>query len=458
MQHNPPTLPSPEPTTDPSPDDGPAATTQEKRSLQIPDALSRRGFLRAAAVVTGGGLVAACAPAAAGPGWTFGPPAPSAPPAPTADPTAVPSPTHVHSPSPSPVPTGSNGQLPTGWSDHDVKAREVVRRYLGNLVGALPAIYPEPVVAKLADILGVEDNYPELQKKPAFAQVPNLVINDAINPVQYEMDGDVKVFRLTMDEFDWPVDEKMPPVKALGFNQQTPGPTIRVNQGDKVRVWFKNNLKETTGIHFHGIEFEDFFQDGVPFLTQKPIIPGEDYAYEFRAVTAGSHMYHSHHNATDQVGRGMLGAFIVEPPQPQAQYDREYVWISNDMLGGFTINGHGFPAVVPVLAARGERVLLRFMNEGMMMHPWHSHGFAMDLVARDGWPLGSAAHRTDTFAVNPGERWDAILTAERLGVWAFHCHILPHVEGIDGMFGMVTALIVVPEKEHVDAILQAILA
>ena len=109
----------------------------------------------------------------------------------------------------------------------------------------------------------------------------------------------------------------MPPVAALGYNGQWPGPTIRVNQGDKVRAIFTNNLKETTGVHFHGVEFDDFFQDGVPFVTQKPIIPGETYAYEFVAGNAGSLMYHSHHNATDQVGRGLLGAFIVDPkPEP----------------------------------------------------------------------------------------------------------------------------------------------
>ena len=48
----------------------------------------------------------------------------------------------------------------------------------------------------------------------------------------------------------------------------------------------------------------------------------------------------------------------------------------------------------------------------------------------------------DTLGVNPGERWDAIIDCDRPGVWAFHCHILPHVEGLDGMFGMVTALVV----------------
>jgi FtsP/CotA-like multicopper oxidase with cupredoxin domain len=231
-----------------------------------------------------------------------------------------------------------------------------------------------------------------------------------------------------------------------------------VTQGDRVRAVFTNNLKETTGVHFHGVEFDDFFVDGVPFVTQKPIVPGDSYTYEFTARNAGSLMYHSHHNATDQVGRGLLGAFIVEPTTEPVKADREYVWISNDANGGFTINGHGFPAVVPVLAAVGETVRIRFMNEGVMMHPWHSHGYAMQVIARDGHPLGSAAFACDTLGVNPGERYDVLLTGERPGVWAFHCHILPHVEGMAGMFGMVSTFIVVPRKEHVDAIVKAITA
>jgi FtsP/CotA-like multicopper oxidase with cupredoxin domain len=364
-------------------------------------------------------------------------------------------------PSASPAASASTapaGDIPTGWTEHDVAARNKVRRYLGDLVKALPAVYPEPVVLKLADILGVEDGYPELDMKPAFVQVPNLVLTDALTPLTPTLDGDVKVFNLTVDEFEQKIDEVMPPVAALGFNGQWPGPTIRVNQGDKVRAIFKNNLQETTGVHFHGVEFDDFFQDGVPFVTQKPIIPGESYAYDFVASNAGSLMYHSHHNATDQVGRGLLGAFIIDPKEPTVTYDREYVWISNDELGGFTINGHGFPAVVPVLAAQGETVRVRFMNEGIMMHPWHLHGFSMEVIARDGIPLGSASFRADTLGVNPGERYDALITADRLGVWAFHCHILPHAEGADGMFGMVNTLIVVPEKAHVDAIVNALLA
>ncbi len=430
--------------------------------------LTRRGFLRVSAV-TGVGVaaaaVAACTPGAAA--WTYPPSAaspipagsPATSPAASAAASASPMASHDAGASPSAQPSAvPTGDIPPGWSAHDVEARDKIRRYLGDLVPALKDIYGEAAFLKLADILGAEDDYPALHAKPAFVQVPQLVLSDALKPLTPRVEGGVKIFELTIDAFDQQIDEVLPPVAALGFNGQWPGPTIRVNQGDKVRAIFTNNLDETTGVHFHGVEFDDFFQDGVPFVTQKPIVPGETYAYDFVASNPGSLMYHSHHNATDQVGRGLLGAFIVDPPKPQAAYDREYIWISNDALGGFTINGHGFPAVVPVLAAVGERVLIRFMNEGVMMHPWHSHGYAMDVVARDGIPLGSAGFKADTIGVNPGERWDAVITAARPGIWAFHCHILPHVEGMAGMFGMVSTLVVVPKASDVDTIISALLA
>ena len=166
----------------------------------------------------------------------------------------------------------------------------------------------------------------------------------------------MKVFRLTIDEIEQQIDELKPPVAALGYNGQWPGPTIRVNQGDKVRAIFTNNLKETTGVHFHGVEFDDFFQDGVPFVTQKPIVPGETYTYEFTANNAGLADVPLAPQR-DRPGRPRPARRVHRrPAQPtRRQFDREYIWISNDALGGFTINGHGFPAVVPVLAAQSAR-------------------------------------------------------------------------------------------------------
>jgi FtsP/CotA-like multicopper oxidase with cupredoxin domain len=93
-----------------------------------------------------------------------------------------------------------------------------------------------------------------------------------------------------------------------------------------------------------------------------------------------------------------------------------------------------------------------------MYHPFHSHGYKQTVVARDGYPLGQNAYDADTITVGPGERWDVNITVDRIGLWAFHCHILPHVEGPNGMFGMVNVLIVVPTAADVEAIVQAALA
>jgi FtsP/CotA-like multicopper oxidase with cupredoxin domain len=445
-------------------------TNTPTRPVPVPPetALSRRQILRGAAIA-GGGLVAAglvaCAPGSGFPagGWTAASASAGALPAASpsgATPSASADASHHGSPSPSAgaSPSAPSGPIPAGWTEHDMQSRQIIRRYLGNLAPALKGIYGDAAFAKLADIVGAADAYPELSMKPSFVQVPQVVLNDALKPLTPKLDGDVKVFDLTIDEFEQHIDEVLAPIAALGYNSQWPGPTIRVTEGDKLRVNFTNNLHETTGVHFHGVEFADFFQDGVPFVTQRPIVPGETYTYEFTATNVGSLMYHSHHNATDQVGRGLLGAFIVEPKADPIQADREYIWISNDSLGGFTINGHGFPAVVPVVAAVGETVRIRFMNEGVMMHPWHLHGMPMRVVARDGWPLEGASFTCDTLGVNPGERWDVLVTAKTAGVWAFHCHILPHAEAMTGMFGMVSTLIVVPEKAHVDAIMAALTA
>jgi FtsP/CotA-like multicopper oxidase with cupredoxin domain len=184
-------------------------------------------------------------------------------------------------------------------------------------------------------------------------------------------------------------------------------------------------------------------QDGVPFITQPPIKPGQSYTYEFTVPNSGSHMYHSHHNAATQVGLGLLGAFIVEPkdPLPIEKADVDYVLVLNDGMHGYTFNGKSFPATEPIVAKKGQKVRIRFMNEGMMIHPMHLHGMHMTVIAKDGWPQ-PAPWKCDTLNVAPGERWDVIVNCNNPGTWAFHCHILPHAESDHGMFGMVTALIV----------------
>lgn len=260
-------------------------------------------------------------------------------------------------------------------------------------------------------------------------------------PLQSRTEAGVKIFELTAAVMQWEVS-KGQHVEAWAYNGQVPGPQIRVREGDRVRIVLKNDLPESTSIHFHGLELPNA-QDGVPFITQPPIKPGETYTYEFVVPNAGSHMYHSHHNAAKQVSLGMLGAFVVEPRVPTAaeRADSDYVLILNDGSHGFTLNGKSFPATEPLTAKRGEKLRIRFMNEGMMIHPMHLHGMHMTVIAKDGWDV-PAPWRCDTLNIAPGDRWDVIVNCNNPGTWAFHCHILLHAETEHGMYGMVTALVV----------------
>ena len=92
-----------------------------------------------------------------------------------------------------------------------------------------------------------------------------------IADLRFEMDGGVKVFQLVAE----PVKRKIAPwrtIDAWGYNGSCPGPTIQVQQGDRVRVLFENRLPESTSLHWHGLEVP-IEQDGVPWISQKPVAP-----------------------------------------------------------------------------------------------------------------------------------------------------------------------------------------
>ena len=260
-------------------------------------------------------------------------------------------------------------------------------------------------------------------------------------PLEYTLDGDVKVFELTSREIDWDTGGGVL-FPAMAFNDLVPGPEIRVTEGDQLRIHVTNEMNESTSVHWHGLILPNNM-DGVPFITQPPITPGTTFTYEFVARPAGSHMYHSHHNAAEQVTRGQLGAFIVEPQDRsrEPEVDAEFTMILNDSTLGFTINGKGFPYTQPVVAQRGQRIRIRYMNEGLMIHPMHLHGMPQTVFAKDGYPL-PVPYMCDTLNVAPGERYDTLVDCTEPGIWAFHCHILSHAESRMGMFGMVTVLIV----------------
>lgn len=260
-------------------------------------------------------------------------------------------------------------------------------------------------------------------------------------PMEPEMDGDVKVFKLVCQDIQWETSPGMT-FPAMAYNGMVPGPEIRVTEGDRVRFVVTNEMAQSTAIHFHGL-FVPNDQDGVPFITQPAIKPGETFSYEFEVRNSGTHMYHSHHNAAEQTTSGLLGSFIVEPKDKsrEPQVDGDYTMVLNDTTLGFTINGRQFPYTQPIVAKLGQKIRIRYMNEGLMIHPMHLHGLPQLVISKDGWNL-PVPYYCDTLNVAPGERYDVIVDATEVGVWAYHCHILTHAESRHGMFGMVTVLIV----------------
>lgn len=262
-----------------------------------------------------------------------------------------------------------------------------------------------------------------------------------------------KEFELTAEIVQWEV-EPGKFVDAWTYNGMVPGPAIKLDLNDKVRVILHNKLPMGTDVHWHGIDTPNNM-DGVAPLTQPLIKSGEDYIYEFVADAPAIGMYHAHHHGQMQVTNGMFAIFqIGEMPIPYGQtiggveipadleVALEIPMVVNDAgVIGYSINGKSFPATQPYVVNKGEWIVATYYNEGLQIHPMHLHQFGQLVFAKDGFPLDSP-YWADTINVAPGERYSVLINAEDAGAWVWHCHILTHVEREEGMFGMVTAIIV----------------
>src|SRR3546814_560260 len=209
----------------------------------------------------------------------------------------------------------------------------------------------------------------------------------------------------------------------------TPGPEIRLRQGDRLRVLVENRLDEETTVHWHGIRLPNAM-DGVPHLTQKPIGPGETFAYAFDLPDAGTYWYHPHQRSFEQVGRGLYGALIVEEREP-IRVDREVVWVLGDWrlrddasvsddfgnrhdmshagrIGNtVTVNGR-IRESFPVRA--GERVRLRVINAATArIFRLEFHGHRPQVIALDGQPVAPHEPQDGHVVLGPAMRADLVL-------------------------------------------------
>lgn len=288
------------------------------------------------------------------------------------------------------------------------------------------------------------ENETALKAMEAIPQdnVPKATETQGLQELQFKVENGEKIFSLTAQPVKWNILKEVT-VTAWAYNGMVPGPLIRVTEGDKVKILVKNNLTEPTTIHWHGIQVPNTM-DGIPDETQEPIQPGETFTYEFVAKPAGTYWYHSHYDSDKQISVGLSGAFIIEPKGGLASKpDIDKVLMLNEwrVIDGqtyaampatgmdgnfFTMNGKAFPDTETLHVKVGQKVRLRFVGSGQMIHPMHLHGFPFKIVATDGNDVPKSAQWTkDTVAVAPGERYDIEFTPDRPGKWMLHCHI-PH--------------------------------
>jgi len=300
--------------------------------------------------------------------------------------------------------------------------------------------------------------------KAALAALPEVVSNDAAGmrpplpppngrPYQpvatlngwtlpWRMKNGVKEFHLVAEPV---VREIAPGMKAnlWGYNGQSPGPTIEVVEGDRLRIFVTNRLPEHTTIHWHGQRLPNGM-DGVSGLNQPPIMPGQTYVYEFVAARAGTFMYHPHADETTQMAMGMMGFWVTHPKDPTFMpVDRDYVFLMSayDIDPGsytprvstmldfnlWTFNSRAYPGIDTMVARLGERVRIRVGNLSMTNHPLHLHGHDFTVTGTDGgWIAPGARWPEVTTDVGVGQMKALEFTAAAPGDWAFHCHKSHH--------------------------------
>ncbi|MDX1646925.1 MAG: multicopper oxidase family protein [Longimicrobiales bacterium] len=138
------------------------------------------------------------------------------------------------------------------------------------------------------------------------------------------LDISVSMVRRTLDGHE---------MVMFGYNQQYPGPLIRVPKDATVVVRVTNDIQMPTTIHWHGIRLDNRY-DGVPGLTQEAIQQGESFTYRVHVPDAGMYWYHPHVREDVQQDLGLFGNLLVTSPDP-AYYGpahREEVFVLDDML------------------------------------------------------------------------------------------------------------------------------
>lgn len=228
---------------------------------------------------------------------------------------------------------------------------------------------------------------------------------------------------------------------AWTFNGTVPGPTLRVREGDQVRVHFVNAGTHPHTLHFHGIHKSEM--DGVPGVGPGEIQPGGTFIYEFDAIPFGLHLYHCHALPLKRhIHKGLYGVFIIDPRQgrPPAQ---ELVLVMNGFDTNFdakndfyAVNSIAFHyAKHPIRVTRNALVRIYLVNltEFDPINSIHIHGNFFHMY-RTGTSLTPSEY-TDTIMLCQAERAVLEVRFPFAGRFMFHAHQTEFTElGWMGLF------------------------
>lgn len=297
-------------------------------------------------------------------------------------------------------------------------------------------------MAALPEIVSAEQANTQAPLQPNTGRPYNPVVTLNSWSLPWRMNKGVKEFHLVAEPV---VREMAPGMKAhlWGYNGQSPGPTIEVVEGDKVRIFVTNRLPEITSIHWHGQRLPNGM-DGVSGLNQPPIPPGKTFMYEFEAKRAGTFMYHPHADEMLQMAMGMMGSWVTHPKNPKHMpVDRDFIFLLNayDIDPGsytpkvstmldfnlWTFNSRVFPGIDPIVVRKNDRVRIRIGNLTMTNHPIHIHGHEFQVTGTDGgWVPTTARWPEVTTDIAVGQMRAIEFIANEPGDWAFHCHKSHH--------------------------------
>ena len=213
-------------------------------------------------------------------------------------------------------------------------------------------------------------------------------------------------------------------VNAWMYGGQMPGQVLRIVEGQSLQVRFRNDLPESTAVHWHG-QPVPLGMDGVPGISRPAVAPGQEFIYDLPNLVPGTYWYHAH-GAESQLDVGLAGVLVVDPANPanDPTYDVEQTIVldewSNPLGGSFAghlLNGRNNAGQAPIVVQPGQQLRLRVVNvsattnyvfalDGHPMTVTHADGNRVQPVSVQAIPIGI------------GERYDVLVDCNNPGVWS----------------------------------------